>query len=116
MLDFEGKCRHDGRHERAAEWREAIAEVERGRTVVQAPGGAEYRVVDSAPESLSERRYNAAEGSRSEILAELDAYVDDRAQQGRPQRAAEHAAAAERIRDGETETRVGFSLLRVTED
>ena len=65
------------------------------------------------------KRYNVTEGSRAEILAELDQYGSDRAQQGKPDKAREFKHAIDAIKDGADEVRVGHSVYRIvaaTED
>lgn len=48
------------------------------------------------------RSYNVTEGTRDEILAELDAYGADRSQAGKAEKAAVIAEAWREIRDGAT--------------
>ncbi len=59
-------------------------------------------------------RYNVTEGPRDEIMAELDRYGSDRAQQGKPEKAQEFAAAMRNLELGEDTVRVGHTEYRVT--
>lgn len=59
------------------------------------------------------RRYPVTEGSRAEILAELEQYGADRAQQGKPEKAAVFAQAIHAIEAGAVEVTAGHALYRV---
>lgn len=73
------------------------------------------RLAGSGPTLSPVRRYSVAEGSRSEILTELDQYGSDRAQQGKPEKAREFAAAIAAVEAGADEVIVGHSVYRVVE-
>jgi hypothetical protein len=62
------------------------------------------------------KRYGVAEGIREEILAELEQYGKDRAEQGKPEKAHEFARALMHIGKGAGEVMVGHTLYRVVED
>lgn len=61
------------------------------------------------------RRRALTEGTREEILAELNQYGSDRAQQGKTDKAAEFADALREVRDGATWVEVGHTVYRVVE-
>lgn len=69
------------------------------------------------PYPVPMRHYSVTEGTRAEILAELDQYGRDRTAQGKPEKAAELAEAWREVRDGATWVEVGkHQVYRVVED
>lgn len=63
------------------------------------------------------RSYNVTEGTREEILAELDTYGADRAQAGKTEKAEVIADALREVRDGATWVEISSrQVYRVVED
>lgn len=61
------------------------------------------------------RRSGLNEGTRAEILAELDQYGSDRLDAGKHDRAREYAKAINAIENGADEVRVEHAVYRVTD-
>jgi hypothetical protein len=61
------------------------------------------------------RRYRVAEGTKDEVMAELDRYGRDRLQQGKQAVAEEFAEAWREVRDGATWVEVDGGVYRVVE-
>jgi hypothetical protein len=57
--------------------------------------------------------YSVTEGTRAQLLAELDQYGADRAQQGKAEKAREFARALDELENGADEVRVGHTVYRV---
>lgn len=65
------------------------------------------------PDPMERKALNR--GTRDEILAELEAYGSDRAQQGKEEKARELARALHAIAEGAIEVEVGHAVYRVVE-
>jgi hypothetical protein len=61
------------------------------------------------------RHYRVAEGTKDEIMAELDRYGRDRLQQGKQAVAEEFAEAWREVRDGATWVEADGGVYRVVE-
>jgi len=59
------------------------------------------------------RHHNVTEDTRDGILAVLNTYGSDRAQQGKPEKAAQYAQAVHAVEAGALEVRVEHSVYRV---
>lgn len=101
---------HPEQPERADAYRRALQEIEMGALSARARN-FEYRV----NEELS-RRYGVTEGSRDEIMAELEQYAADRAQQGKHVKAGELRDGMMALGKGSREVRVEHIVYRVVED
>lgn len=101
---------HPERPERAAAARRALQEIEMGAPVAVA-GHTHYRVNEK-----SSSRYGVSEGTRVEILAELDRYRSDRNRQGKEEKARQIARGMADLEQLDAaETLVEHVLYRVVE-
>lgn len=98
------------RPERANSYREALAELNDSAVEAFARHTL-FRVAEFAAAT-----YGITEGSRTEILAELDRYGSDRAQQGKEEKAHRYAKAIAYIGKGATEVEVDGIRYRIVED
>lgn len=98
------------RPDRAEAYRRALTELEMGAPAATARH-AEFRINEDL-----DARYGVTEGTRVEILAELDRYTSDRNQQGKHEKARQIGRAmADLERLDVTEARVEHVRYRVVE-
>lgn len=95
------------RPERAEAYRRALMELEMGAPTAMARH-TEFRVNDDCT-----RRYGVTEGSREEILAELERYAADRERQGKHVKADELRDAMLAVGEGAREVTVERTVYRV---
>jgi hypothetical protein len=98
------------RPERADAYRQALQEIEMGAPAAMARR-TEFRVNEE-----SSSRYGVTEGSKREVLDELERYAADRTQQGKHKKAGELWDAATAIDGGLSGIRVDHVMYRVVED
>lgn len=98
------------RPDRAEAYRRALMELEMGAPAAMARR-TEFRVNEYCT-----CRYGVTEGTRGEVAAEIDQYGDDRAQQGKVEKAKAIARALNSLGDGADEVRVEGIVFRIVED
>lgn len=97
------------RPDRAESYRRALTELEMGAPAAMARH-TEFRI----NEGLC-TRYGVSEGTREEVLAELDRYGADRAQQGKEAKARRYAEAIAQVGKGAVEVEVDRIRYRIVE-